>query len=231
MTVDELLDEIAKPATKFQTGGFRPENGIDQSWIGKVCVFGKDETIPTDAEGNSMLPLAQFYLPGLPSVPAALGKTKLLTVFISKNLPEQFSSMGSGWMIREYVDLENIEIVEQPAPGSFIKPFPLKPEYVAKDYPLWDNGGLSHEQFERILGLEEEGVIESYYDIIDHTYHHKIGGYPSFCQSGVDFGEGFEFVFQISSDQKAQLNIVDNGSLMFAKNRNNGQWAIYYDFY
>ncbi len=64
-----------------------------------------------------------------------------------------------------------------------------------------------------------------------HTYEHKIGGYPSFCQSGVDPGEGFEFVFQISSDSKINLNVVDSGSLMFWKHNETGEWALYYDFY
>lgn len=64
-----------------------------------------------------------------------------------------------------------------------------------------------------------------------HTYEHKIGGYPSFCQPGVDPGDDFEFVFQISSDPKINLNVVDGGSLMFWKNNTTGTWAIYYDFY
>ena len=82
-----------------------------------------------------------------------------------------------------------------------------------------------------ILRLERTGEIQSYYDLITHAYEHKIGGYPSFCQSGVDPGDDFEFVFQISSDPKINLNVVDGGSLMFWKNNTTGTWAIYYDFY
>lgn len=42
---------------------------------------------------------------------------------------------------------------------------------------------------------------------------------------------GYEFVFQISTNEKANLNVVDNGSFMFARNAESGDWSIYYDFY
>ena len=46
----------------------------------------------------------------------------------------------------------------------------------------------------------------------------------------MSFGEGFQFVFQISSDEKADFNVIDGGSLMFAKNPQSGAWSLYYDF-
>lgn len=101
---------------------------------------------------------------------------------------------------------------------------------IEKDYPQWE-GGIPVDIADAVLKLEIEGEIEDYYDIVEHLYTHKIGGYPSFCQSGVDFGEGFEFAFQISSDEKINLNVVDNGSLMFSRNQNTGEWKLYYDFY
>lgn len=52
------------------------------------------------------------------------------------------------------------------------------------------------------LKLERTGEIQSYYNLITHTSEHKIRGYASFCRAGVDLGEGFEFIFQISSDAK-----------------------------
>ena len=63
----------------------------------------------------------------------------------------------------------------------------------------------------------------------------KVGGFPSYCQSGLEiydgFGKGFEFILQITSDEEINLNVIDNGSLMFAKNNKTNQWNIYYDFY
>ncbi|MER8149632.1 hypothetical protein ABS241_19775, partial [Acinetobacter baumannii] len=74
-TIEELQQEIRKPITKFTTGGFRPENTIEESWLGKVTAYGKDEDIPLDAKGEKMFPLAQFYLPALPFVPEVVQKT------------------------------------------------------------------------------------------------------------------------------------------------------------
>ncbi len=37
--------------------------------------------------------------------------------------------------------------------------------------------------------------------------------------------------YELSSDAKINLNVVDSGSLMFWKNVVTGEWALYYDFY
>lgn len=41
-------------------------------------------------------------------------------------------------------------------------------------------------------------------------------------RAGVDFGDGFEFIFQISSGSSLGLNVVDGGSLMFAEDSSTG---------
>ncbi len=234
MNIQEIKNKIAKPTTKFDTGGFRPKNTIEESWIGKVFLFKEDEEIPRDENGNLMLPLAQFYLPDLPFVPETISDKKVITVFMSQNFPECFEPipMGKNWLIREYESIEELSVKEISNPNSFLKPFPLKSEFVKEDYPLWDGGGLSDEMFGIICDLEEKEGIEYYDDIgVNHEYQHKFGGYPSFCQAGVDFGENFEFIFQISSDGKANLNVIDSGSLMFSKNIKTNEWNLYYDFY
>ncbi|AUC77883.1 DUF1963 domain-containing protein [Olleya sp. HaHaR_3_96] len=235
MTVEDLKNKIAKPVTKLTTGGFRPKNTIEESWIGKVFAYHEDEEIPKDKNGDLMVPLAQFYLPNLPYVHPRISKTKLITVFITGELPECFEPMGENWVIREYENLDTIKIKKLENPNSFLKAFPLQAELDENDFPLWDGGGLSMEDEAEVLKLENEGIIEDYFDITEHIYDHKIGGYPSFCQSGIGdsdgFGEGFQFVFQISSDEKANFNVIDNGSLMFAKNSDTNQWSVYYDFY
>ena len=75
----------------------------------------------------------------------------------------------------------------------------------------------------------------SYYeDIADtHSYLHKFGGYPSYCQSGLGLEaiKDYHFVFQISSDNVARYNVVDSGSLMFFYNEYEDKWVMYYDFY
>ncbi|MCL2310505.1 MAG: DUF1963 domain-containing protein [Proteobacteria bacterium] len=231
MDIATIKRLLAKPATKLIAGGFRPTGADDESWIGKVFLYRPDESIPMDKKGEEMLPLAQFYLPNLPYCVPLLMNTRVLTVFISKTYHEPFESMGKNWVIREYGDGDLLVRKDLPVTRTFLKPFPLRAELVDEDYPLWDGGGVPADLEGEILRLEKAGEIESYYDIVSHTYEHKIGGYPSFCQSGVHPGDGFEFVFQISSDPKVNLNVVDNGSLMFWKNKSSAEWAIYYDFY
>ncbi|MEO1655836.1 MAG: hypothetical protein AAFU64_20005, partial [Bacteroidota bacterium] len=222
MSPQEFKDKIARPATQFITGGFRPKNTFEESWIGKVFIYREDEAIPLDKEGAPMVPLAQLYLPNLPYVHPYLENTKLICIFVSRTFPNCLEPMGDYWLIREYTDMSNLVMKDLSHPDPYLDAFPLLPEYLAQDFPIWDGGGLSPEMEDAVIQLEKDGQIPSYYDMVEHSYLHKIGGYPSFCQSGIGtgdgFGKGFSYVLQISSDNKAMLNIVDSGSFMFAKN-------------
>ena len=231
--IKELQRKIARKITYFQTGGVRPRGAIDECWIGRVFACAADEELPTDQNGAPMLPLAQFYLPALPYVPQVLDGVKLLTVFISQDLIGKFDEDMDGlWAIREYKNEGELVIKELANPRSQIKPFPLQLKFAADDTPVWDGGGLDADVVHEILELKRS--VGLYYSDVTAGLEYynctKLGGYPSFCQSGVSFGDGFQFVFQISSDEKAGFNIIDGGSLMFAKNPQNGAWSLYYDF-
>lgn len=134
-------------------------------------------------------------------------------------------------MLREYKSLDNIIIKDLKNDTSFIKPFPLSNRLIKKDYPVWEDPEIPDDISNKINELEDSGIIDSYYDIIENNYGHKIGGYATYCQSGIDFGEDFEFVFQIASDEKANLNIVDSGNIYLAKNKKTEEWVFYCDFY
>jgi len=231
MNKEEIRQRAVRSASKLIAGGFRPSGENTESWLGRVFLYAADELIPTDSEGNGLYPLAQIYLPGLPFVPSCLNGIALITVFIGRKYPRRFEPMGQTWLIREYSDIGALERKELQTEGSFLKAFPVSSELTENDWPNWDGGGLEEEVSDAILNLEDSGEIEDYYDIADHEYGHKVGGYPSFCQSGVNPGEGFQFAFQISSDPKINLNVVDNGSFQFYRNPSNGEWKIYYDFY
>ena len=232
MDLTTLLQEVGRPCTKFEVGGFRPTYEIEESWLGRVSLFLPDEIVPSDKHGNQMMELGQFFLPALPHVPASLSDVSLVTAFISPEFEGDSDLMEGCFEIREYphVDMLVHKETETETDGSGLKPFPLRPEQAMIDNPIWDGGGLTSKQEDAFLALERSSQISNYYDVTSHVYGHKFGGYPSFCQSGVDL-DPYEFVFQVSSDAKIGLNVIDSGSLMFWRHPKLETWKLYYDFY
>lgn len=235
MDIQEIKTKLAKKATGFTTGGFKPTNSASESWIGGVYLYGENENIPVDEKGNLMFPLLQLCLENLPFVPNILNDTRIITVFISADLPMDVAGNGENWLLREYKDTNDLVIKNLAHPESPFKSFPLAPLLVEMDFPVWDGCDIPAEIADEILRFEDEGVIEDYYEEIvniEESYDgHKVGGYPGFCQPGISFGADYEFAIQISSDEKAHINIVDNGNIYLSKNVKTGEWKFYCDFY
>ncbi len=229
--IESFKNRLAKRAVELTAGGFRPANSIDESWIGRVYLYKEDEEIPVDNQGALMLPLFQLCLSTLPFVPTALAGVKVLTVFISRDWPMDLTPNGENWLIREYGQTDLLRIKDLVNQDFWLKPFPLKPQTIEADYPVLDDDEMPGEIAEEFLGLEASGEIDEYYRVVENHYGHKIGGYPSFCQPAVDFGNDYEFVMQIASDEKAHLNIVDSGTIFLAKNIKTGKWKYYCDFF
>lgn len=229
--IQKIKNNLARKATEFISGGFKPTNSITESWIGRVYLYLENEEIPLDNDGELMLPLFQLCFNDLPFVPEILEKSKIITVFISKKFPMDLTANGNNWVLREYKSVDNIVVKDLKNDTSFIKPFPLSNRLIEEDYPVWEDPEIPDDISDKINQLEDSGIIDSYYDIIENNYSHKIGGYATYCQSGIYFGEDFEFVFQIASDGKANLNIVDSGNIYLAKNTKTEEWVFYCDFY
>lgn len=229
MTVNDVKEKLAKKAVEFQTGGIRPTKTLLENWIGCVCWKMPNEVLPVDKEGKEMQPIATFFLKGLPYVPQHLQEIELITVFISEDICGHRDNTEGYFQIRTYKTLEGLERCEWNA--SIMKAFPLVPKLVEKDYPMWDDADFPAELFEEILRLEEEEDIEYYEDIAEESYYmHKVGGYPAYIQAGGCLN-GYEFAFQISSDEKAQFNFVDSGRIYFFYNKDTQDWKLDYDFY
>ncbi|MFC4477394.1 DUF1963 domain-containing protein [Flavobacterium chungangensis] len=229
--IEKLKKALSKKATTFQSGGFKPTNSISESWIGRVYLYLENEEIPLDNNGEEMFPLFQLCFDHLPFVPDILKATKIITIFISKDFPMDLTSNGNNWILREYKDTSEIIIKDLKNEKSHIKPFPLSQNLLEEDYPVWEDPEIPDDISDKILELEDSGIIDSYYEMVENNTCHKIGGYANYRQSGIYFGEDFEFVLQIASDEKAHLNIVDSGNFYFAKNRKTGEWMYYIDFY
>lgn len=232
MSPEEIRAALARPAVEFTTGGFRPTHAATESWVGRVYLSHLGETLPLDAQDRPMWPLLQLVLTGLPMVPASLANTQALTVFVSQELPVDTKPApnGQNWLLREYHLGEALVVNELAASASPLKPFPLQAGPVVTDYPVWDGGGAD-DLAEDIMALQRAGVIRSYYELVENHHGHKLGGWPTFCQPGIEFSPGFEFALQIASDAKAQLNVVDSGTIFLAKNAATGGWEFYCDFY
>lgn len=231
MDKEQLKGHISRPATWMSTGGFRPTQALTESWVSRVFVYRENEVIPLDKSGQPMSPLFQLCLEGLPFVPDIVKNTLFLTVFLSPELPMGVTPNGQNWLVREYGYDEPIMRKELHNPDSWFKPFPLKANLIAQDCPVWDGGGLASGDSDTIIALEDKGIISDYHHDFPNHYGHKLGGFPSFCQPGVSMGKGFEFVMQIATDEKANINIVDSGTVFLAKHPKTGDWNYYCDFY
>ncbi|MGE7774750.1 hypothetical protein ACQKLP_08505 [Chitinophaga sp. NPDC101104] len=149
-------------------------------------------------------------------------------------------ALTESWVSRVFLYRENEDIpLDRSAQPMFPLfqlcveglPFPLKTNFIAQDCPVWDGGGLASGDSDTIIALEDKGIISGYHHDFPNHYGHKLGGFPSFCQPGVSMGKGFEFVMQIATDEKANINIVDSGTVFLAKHPKTGDWNYYCDFY
>ncbi|MCS0789818.1 DUF1963 domain-containing protein [Cytobacillus firmus] len=228
MNIVQIKKALFKQATIFQTGGFRPTEELGESWIGKVLWGKEGETVPSNFE-----PICTIFLNNLPYVPKELISYQLITIYMNfdvfNNLNED--NLVSFFKINCYTKLD--ELQKKNEQSTKIKPFPLTPLFIDNDTPSWeDSNNIALEIENEILRLELEEGIEYYEDIVEKLYStHKVGGYPSFTQGGVSFGEDYPFVFQISSDEKARFNIIDSGSFYFFYNLEKQDWIVYCDFY
>ncbi len=232
MKIEEIKNALKRKAIVFRTGGFRPTNEISESWIGKVGWKLKNEEVPMDDDHQEMLPVATIFLPDSPVCPKELSGIKLITIFVSNNLYKHLNGddLSRWFVIKTYRSLDNL--VPCSYTSKAIKPFPLSTELVENDFPTWDNGGIPDDIDQEICTLEEQGNLDYFEDIYEKNYRlHKIGGYPSFCQSGVWYGDDYPFVLQISSDFKANFNIIDSGNFYFYYNTLKQDWKVYCDFY
>ncbi len=253
--IKEIREKIARTCTEFETKKFDYDDESKISWIGRVflCKENEIEERPKDNNGRTMYPVAQFYLANLPYLPETLKKFEYITVFMGEDFPEYneedegVSKNGDGWILRTYTK-DDILVKNEYLRDDNICPdsYPLIAKLNDKDFPVWDGGGLDFEVEDEICELEEEydeeldkekneeDILDYYSDIAtNHSYLHKFGGYPSYCQPGLGLEaiKDYHFVFQISSDEVARYNIVDSGSLMFFYNENEDKWVMYYDFY
>lgn len=227
MDISQIKNALFKQATIFKTGGVRPTEEMGESWIGKVLWGTEKGNVPSHFE-----PLCTLFLKNLPYVPKELERYQLITIYMDDNVFNHLNqeNLASFFHIHCYTTLNGLQRIDEQS--TKIRPFPLIPSLIENDAPAWDSDDLEPEIEDAILRLETEDEMEYYDDIVETIYSmHKVGGYASYTQSGVSFGEEYPFVFQISSDEKARFNIVDSGSFYFFYNQEKQDWIVHCDFY
>ena len=228
MTLEEIKSALQRKAVIFQTGGFRPTNEIGESWIGAVKWKKPEDEIPKGIDGKEMLPYASLFMSYLEYVPAEMEGVVLCNVFISSDIYDHLLDMEGYYHVQTYDSIDGLAACD--LKNDNMKAFPLKPQLIDNDFPEWD-GGLDPNIEDEIIKLEDEEEINYYEDIHTEVYSmHKVGGYPAYIQPG-NWDKQYEFIFQISSDEKANLNIVDSGSFYFFYSKELDKWEMQCDFF
>ena len=228
MTIEEIKNALRRKAVIFETGGFRPTNELGESWIGAVKWKKVEDTLPKDKDGNEMLPLASIFTENLVVLPKEIENVKLINVYISENVYDHLMDLDGYFMVQVYDSLEGLEPCDWL--NDQIRAFPLKAQEIVDDFPEWD-GGMDPKMEDEIIKHEDEEDIDYYEDIHTEVYSmHKVGGYPAYIQSG-NWDKRYEFIFQISSDEKARFNIVDSGSFYFFYSKELDNWEMQCDFF
>ena len=231
MEIDNIKKILRKKATIFQTGGKRPDLSISESWIGKIPYSLPNETYPIDRYNDKMYAIMMLNLTQIPFVPEALKDTKAIAVFLSPNFDKDLSNLSGNFCIREYNSLEELVPNEMSLTFQNLKAFPLIPNLVTDEFPLWDTDDFPPTMQDKILELEDTTGMEYYEDIFEENHYiHKLGGYASFAQSGIQWPPDYEFVFQITEDPKARFGIIHGGGIYFAKNMKTNDWIVHCDF-
>lgn len=231
MDILEIKTKLAKKSTLLYVDDSETIISSEKSCLGKVNCKIEGEKLPIDNDGNKMLPLATFFLEGLSGVPHSVKDYQCCSIFISENILAHYKTKYEGYYeIRMYKKTDNL--VSCDWQSEVFKGFPLKIKEVDNDYPVWDGGGIPLEIEDEIIRLNDEEGIDYFDDIYESDGEtHKIGGYPHYIQSGKWDKENYEFIFQINSDKKINLNIADGGSFYLFYSKKLQKWEFQCDFY
>jgi hypothetical protein len=131
---------------------------------------------------------------------------------------------GDKWLIRTYRNLEELRQLPDP-PESRIRPFPIRWSLTENEAPQWEKTPLD-------FGAQKEFcALDDCFDLYGERYKRhlqtKVGGWPSWIQSPL--GSSYEYVFQISSEEKPGWMWGDNGNGYFFTR--DGEWEMVWDCY
>jgi Domain of unknown function (DUF1963) len=227
------LDSLSRRAAVAEFGGFRPPDDPTSSWFGRVLLAGPGEVWPL-TDGEPMLALAQINLSEVPIVPEPLNGLAFLTIFIGpRELPVDEPN-GTGWCLRTYRTLDELEPLYEPAPAKAGDPKLRKGEpltyravplrwHEALDWPSRDDVPTA------LLDDWDDAAETDDRQVLDGL---KLGGWPACVQAAVDWAErgerlsGVEFVLQIDSEPKSGFEVGFGGAAYIGYRDATGTWHL-----
>ena len=226
MSAIENLVSIGRISYVANIGGFRPLS-TDYNWIGGNFLSNKHEEWPEE-DGTQLVPILQLYIPDLVDGLKIFGDQILVQIFINeKRLTRNILKNGNGWRIIFHKNFDELSIVETPYTAKVLKPFPIRWTLSERlDYPCWEE---SWEYIDMTEINESEELTDRFFDEFFPYSKTKIGGFASYIQSPIS--QEYEFVLQISSEEKPGLMIGDNGNMYIYKSKNDNDWYLYWDCY
>ncbi|MFD0681466.1 MULTISPECIES: DUF1963 domain-containing protein [unclassified Paenibacillus] len=226
MGVFDDLSTIGRITYIANIGGFRPLS-TDNNWIGGNFLRSKNEDWPEE-NGTLLIPILQLYVPDIEVGKEKFGDNELVQIFINeKRLSRDILRNGDGWKIIFHKSLDELSIVEAPNSAKVLKPFPIR--WTANeqpDYPSWEE---SWEYMDMTEINESEELSDRFFDEFFPYSKTKIGGFASYIQSPIS--QKYDFILQISSEEKPGLMIGDNGNIYIYKSKDNNDWYLYWDCY
>ena len=220
------LKAIGKKPVTAQIGGFRPLP-TEKSWFGGNFLLNKGETWPMDNKGN-MAPVIQVFVPDVPGGSEFFDDAVLIQVFLTRGeLPIGLAKNGNGWLLKEYYSMENLIVSPTPADVVLWKSFPIHWQAAEEnDYPDWDE---VYDHVDLSLLSESDKEKLDYFEKFPSYVYTKLGGYAAYIQGAEN--RDFQYVFQVSSEEKPGFMVGDSGNLYFYKKENSHDWFMYWDCY
>ncbi len=227
---EQQIKATSKPAAIFQIGGFKSPKNIKSSWFGKVLVGKKGEEWP-ESNGKPMIPLCQLDVSDLPYKPENIKDIEFISVFVGgeRDLPCDHEPNGTKWCLRTYNKLDQLIPITQPNYNSSIKPIPIRPSGVVKDYPSIVESPLN------ILFEHDDSYLDKY----PNHEGIKFGGYPALIQYNEIFDlknytSNPQYIFLIDSIKEANWMWGDIGVGYFGigtDKNGNDVWSLEWECY
>ena len=222
-TLEDLRVKLKRRAIVFDVDDSRPAADPLESRFGRVSVGLPGEIWP-EWQGKQLQALCQINLRVLPFRPPRLGDVAFLAVFIDPNELPGETPNGEGWALRAYDDVDALVPLPQPT-NTAIKPLPMRPRLVERDYPCWEDVPIE---------LPAD-IADRYHDRFKNTFGLKLGGWPSLIQSELCWAPWHkhaaapEYVFQIDSIEECQWSWGDAGVGYFGRGTTPGkenEWTM-----